>query len=254
MDEVELHRPEGMDVEKEYDFEQEQPISRWKKLRTRISQIKTPKITRKCNCKLPKINPKLLLIIIGILLLLLLFFLIISSISFGTGFGIGWAIGSGDTHSSYDYYEGYPYVYRSPSDVQLDKTDPIQSLMYESNEYQFKLNVASYTKDRMTGVRQLLILVEQVLNITIDHKNEESNVFIETQYTSTDCGTSYSELRVRSYIGGDMDQISESDINKDADPHSNKANAMSYNLTPADQYLNDCEMKIEQGFSFYLID
>lgn len=223
------------------------------------------KITRLINAlKIKSERKKTILKVAAILLAIVVISTVLLSSTFGAGFGIGYAVngGSSDNNNNnnknnddenynveYDYYQGYPYVYRSPSDYQLDRSNPAEADLIETNEYQFKLNTNLF-KDRMKGVRQLTDLLQQVLNITINEEDAEEDCFTETQYLTTDCGTiEYSELRIRSYVGGKLDQVSESDINKDSSPHESKENAMSYNLTPNPNY--DNEQKIEQGISTF---
>ena len=249
----ELHSPSGMLEEKKYEFEGEQ-------------ESKVHKILDKF--KITSDRKKKVLKISAALLALFLVATVLLSSTFGAGFGVGFAVNNGNdsdnnnnnnnNHNNstdnnppvvppppYDYYQGDPYVYHSPDDYQLDRTNQDEAVLLETNEYQFKLNTTLFT-DRMKGVRQLLVLLRVVLNITIDEKDADEDYFTETQYRSTDCGSiDYSELRIRNYIDGKLDQSAESDINKDASPHSSKANAMSYDIEPNSKY--DNEQKIEQG-------
>ena len=87
-------------------------------------------------------------------------------------------------------------------DYDINRNDPIQRPMVESNEYQLKLDCDLFV-DKMDGVEVLQRIASQFLGPYISSVDEHTEQYwYELQYEKDGCGADYSELRTRTYITG----------------------------------------------------
>ena len=150
------------------------------------------------------------------------------------------------------------YVYYYPNFAyQLDRNNPKEADIMETREYQVKLsNTLLHTKykPRMDGIRELTEFLRNKTGEKLNEKDADVQIYLETHYSSVDCGHKFSELRRR--IPHDTEGIPFENktavgINEDSHKHKHKATAMAWDLQAAEGYKS--EEKIEQDIhtSFY---
>eukprot|EP01095_Lingulamoeba_sp_RSL-Kostka_P001134 TRINITY_DN115_c2_g2_i1.p1 TRINITY_DN115_c2_g2~~TRINITY_DN115_c2_g2_i1.p1 ORF type:complete len:269 (-),score=83.03 TRINITY_DN115_c2_g2_i1:498-1283(-) len=152
--------------------------------------------------------------------------------SFAGGYGTGYAL---KPDPNYHFY------FRDP--VKLNRSDPTQTEVLLTKEFQIKVDKDLFT-NRAEGVDQYLEIFNNVTGFGLRLEDAEITLFEEIQYHSSDCGTKYSELRVRRFTGGDLANTSQIDINKDMG-HDMKA-ALAVDIRPNIQYEGNSSQKIEQ--------
>ena len=213
----------------------------------------------------------------------ILFFFIFAA-SFGAGYGIGAAVHQGEegggenanqqggggtiiiivpdsvknyTESEYTLnttftytplkkksQETAEYVYHYSDDYQINRNDPTQYELMETNEYQIQLDPSKFT-NRAAGMHELLSIVDSFLESDLASQPAETSIWYELQYDLDKCGADYSELRVRNYIQGEGNGTASSSVNKNI--HGNKVEFTEYMLLPAMNHSKHSEQKLEQG-------
>lgn len=212
---------------------------------------------------------------------IILFFFIFAG-SFGAGYGIGAAVHGGEVeenntnqptqggtiiiivpdsvrnYSAPEYtlnttftytplkkksQETAEFVYHYSDDYQINRNDPTQYELMETNEYQLQLDPSKFT-NRAAGMHELLSIVDSFLGSDLASQPAETSLWYELQYDLDKCGADYSELRVRNYIDGEGNGTASSSVNKNV--HGNKVEFTEYLLLPAMNHTKHSEQKLEQ--------
>jgi len=135
------------------------------------------------------------------------------------------------------------WVYHYSTDYPLDRNDPTQRSVMQTNEYQIALNTDLFA-NRTEGVEVLQRIVTQYLGKYISSLEEpEQLIWNEVQYEPGGCGVPFSELRVRNYLNGKHANSSALDVNKDV---KQVIDAVSTTYLPPVEHIKHYEMKLEQ--------
>ena len=136
------------------------------------------------------------------------------------------------------------WVYHYSSDFILDRNDPTQRAMMQTNEYQLALNTERF-ENRTEGVDVLQRIVTQYLGPYISSLEEPEELYWnEVQYEPGGCGVAFSEMRVRNYLNGKHANTSALDVNRDV---KQVKDAVPVTYIPPVEHLDHYEMKLEQG-------
>jgi len=149
----------------------------------------------------------------------------------------------GTYHPLLTKHESPALVFRYSTDYVIDRNDPSQNTMVETNEYQITL-LNSKFEDRQTGVEELQTLVHRFLDPYISSSEEAKEVvWNEIQYEKKGCGVDFSEMRMRHILTGKHANTSSVDVNKDI---KQVKDAVPVTYMPSVNYLDEYEMKLEQ--------
>ena len=190
----------------------------------------------------PTIDRKNVLIGCCILFVVFVVLLIVIGGSFGIGYLTGGMVAdSQDEYVLYNYHEVYP-----------DRDNPKQADIMDTREYQATLNNDDYV-DRMSTIRDMMPLLRNLTGEYFTEEDWDIAIYEERQYSTSKCGTKYSEFRRRKFYdenGVIQEDKTTIDINMD-EPIKEDA-LTKWDLTPSDNYKS--EQKIEHGKSILFMD
>jgi len=173
-----------------------------------------------------------------IVLLTIILFLFVFAATFTISFLFGYLVAVDSPQNKYVYY--------FPNTDRMNRDDPLEKNLLQTKEYQVRISKTRYA-DRMDSVRALTQYLRTLTGLKLDENDAKIEIYRETQYSTSECGHQFSELRQRIFYDENGDIIEDKttiDINEDSNPTDDIHTATAWDLAAADHYKS--EEKIEQ--------